>query len=111
MSRVACFFFALAIAPAAAADPTSAKAGMCAAFKAVEKKARVADGLLHIEEADREAAEAGHVLRFAPNYELALSVMRVGLDKLEQAEKRGDAGTQGLILLQGARACAAAGVE
>ena len=46
MSRIACFLIALAIAPAAAADPTSAKAGMCAAFKAVEKKARVADALL-----------------------------------------------------------------
>jgi hypothetical protein len=104
MSRVACFLIALVIAPAAAADSTSVNAGKCAALKAVAEKEEGAT-------TSAAEAEAQHVLRLAPDYQLALNVMRMGLDELARLEKRGkqDAGT--LFLGQGARACEAVGIQ
>jgi hypothetical protein len=106
MSRVACFLIALVIAPAAAADSTSTavNVGKCAALKAVAEKEEGAT-------TSAAEAEAQHVLRLAPDYQLALNVMRMGLDELARLEKRGnqDAGT--LFFAQGARACEAVGIQ
>jgi hypothetical protein len=104
MSRVACFLIALAIAPAVAADSTSVNAGKCAFLKAFAEKEKGAT-------TSAAEAEAQHVLRFAPDYHLALNVMRKWLDEFERLPKRGAVDGQSNVLVHGAMACEEVGVQ
>jgi hypothetical protein len=104
MSRVACFLIALVIAPAAAADSTSVNAGKCAALKVVAEKENGAT-------ASAAEAEAQHVLRIAPDYQLALNVMRMGLDELERLEKRRKQEAKVELLWQAVKGCEDVGVQ